>query len=278
MFKHFNLKNNLKTIIMKRTLLLSAITIMGIFAVNAQTVWNFGSDATSFPVSAGIGAGPDVSKYVNGLGIHTGTVTNTNMGAVNASAKTFGTFSFTNRFQFNGAGYTGATDADVTPTVAGTNFFTPTQRYLTINVSGNSTIYAIGITGSAASSRKMFITNGISLIGTMAFPAGSAVNDATVNYTGPATKLYLFCNASCNLHYLSATNVVLTSVNQILADKGVIFNGTEIVNSKGLSLEVYSVLGKRVSSSKSTISTSNFQKGIYFVRAAGLNEALKITI
>lgn len=265
---------------------------MTVFAINAQTttIWNFGADATNFPASSGLAAGtgtpisvPGGTRTVLGLTASAGLAASANMAAINASTKTFTdvnntVYNFTNRFQFNGGGYSGAADTQTSPTA-----FTPIQRYLSFQVSGNSTIYAIGISGSSSATnpRTIFVTDGSSLIGSLIFPAlATTLSDATVTYTGPATTLYMFCNASCNLYYLSATNVVVqtTAVNQVLSDKGVSFNGTEISNIKGLALEVYSVLGKRVASSMTSISTANFQKGIYIVRAAGSNDSLKICI
>ncbi len=93
---------------MKKTLLILSVLFITVLSISAQgvsKVWNFGGDATKFPLSAGIGAGPDKSVYVDGLGIHTGSLTGTNMGAITASSKTFGSFTFVNRFQFNGGGY-----------------------------------------------------------------------------------------------------------------------------------------------------------------------------
>ena len=278
---------------MKKTLLLSALALMSIIALNAQTkIWNLGGDPTvtangspAFPLTTGIGIGdgsagnPAFPVMINGLGI-TGISTNLNMGGVNASVKSFTdassvTYNFVNRFQFNGAGYTGALNTDVTPSV-----FVPTQRFLSFNVAGNSIIYAIGVTGSSTSARAMFVTDGTKLIGSMAFPAATVYNDATVNYTGPATTLYVFCNSSINLALLSATNYVATStaVKTVLADQGVTFNGTEIVNSKGLAIEVYSVLGKQVATSNMNISTTNFQKGVYIVRLKGTSDSMKIAL
>lgn len=269
------------------------MAFVAILAVNAQTtkIWNMGGDPTvaaagapAFPITTGIGTGdgttgnPAFPVMINGLGI-TGISTNANMGGVNASAKTFTdansvSYSFVNRFQFNGAGYANAVNTDATPSVN-----MPTQRYLSFQVSGNSKVYAIGVTGSNSSDRAMFVTDGTNYVGKIAFPSGTgALNDGTVNYTGPAATLYVFCNASCNLTLLSATNVVSTSINTILADKGVSFNGTEILNSKGLAIEVYNIIGKKVASSMTSISTSNFQKGIYVVRVSGSNDSLKICI
>ena len=276
---------------MKKTLLFTALAFIVILGVNAQTtIWNLGGDPTvatngapAFPLSAGIGTGdgttgnPAFPVVINGLSI-TGISTNVNMGAVNASVKPFTdannvTYSFANRFQNNGGGYAGATDVDATPTVN-----MPTQRYLSFKVTGNSKIYIIGISGSSSSARKIFVTNGSTLIGSVSFPAATVLNDGTVNYTGPATTIYLFSNASINLTYLSATNYVATSVSSIISDRGVSFNGTEILNTNGLSLEVYSVLGKKVASSTTTIPTANFQKGVYIVRVSGTNDSLKICI
>jgi len=278
---------------MKKTLLLSAMILLATIAVNAQTkIWNMGGDPTvsangapAFALSSGIGTGdgsagnPAYPVIINGLGI-TGLSTSATMGGVNASAKTFTdansvSYSFANRFQFAGGGYGSAAATDATPLVN-----MPTQRYLSFNVSGNSKVYAIGITGTSSTAKKIFVTNGTTLIGTMDFPAASVLNDATVNYTGPATTLYIFCNASCNLYLLSATNYVATStgVSTVLADKGISFNGTEISNTKNLPVEVYNVLGKKVASSSASIATTNFVKGVYIVRVAGASDSLKISI
>lgn len=271
---------------MKKTLLLFAIVILA-FGLNAQTtkVWNLGGDATlaatspAFPVTAGIGTGdgtagnPAFPVMIDGLAI-TGIASNVNMGAVNASSKSFGTYTFPNRFQFNGGGYTGAGAGDAAPLVN-----MPTQRFVSFNVGGNSTVYIIGVTGSNSSERKLFVTDGTNLVGSVTFPAGSgALNDGTVTYTGPAATLYLFCNSACNLTYISATNYVTTSVKTVLTDKGVAFNGSDITNVKGLEIEVFNVLGKSIAKANTSISTANFQRGIYIVRIAGTNETLKFSI
>lgn len=280
---------------MKKTLLLSAMILLASIAVNAQTtkIWNLGGDPTlatngspAFPVTAGIGNGtgttgnPAFPVIINGLGI-TGISTNTNMGAVNASVKTFTSpttsvaYSFVNRFQNNGAGYSGAAATDATPTAN-----MPIQRYISFNVSGPSAIYVLGVSGSSSSTtRAIFLSDGTNYYGSIVFPDATNITEGKINYTGSsAATLYLYSNASLNLYLISATNVAATAVNQVLSDKGVSFNGTEITNSKGLALEVYNVLGKRVASSMTSIPTTNFQKGVYIVRAAGSIDSLKICI
>ena len=224
---------------MKKILLLAlvAISLNGF----AQTVWNF----SDFATSAGIGA--DQSVFINGLGIHGGSIgTKTDMGVIEANSKTFTSpttttnFTFTQRFKFNGGGYSGAAATDVTPTV-----MMPTQRYLSFQVTGNSNIYAIGVTGSNTSTRTIFVTDGSKLIGSLIFPGQESgtppLNEALISYTGDATTLYVFCNAAVSLFYLSATNVVVSSVNNTNIHKTVVSEklfdvlGREVNNkSKGL--------------------------------------------
>jgi len=279
---------------MKKTLLLSAIILMAYVAVNAQTttIWNMGGDPTvvtngsaAWPLNTGLATGTATTyggtETINGLTVTTGMIATSSLcGVVAASVKNFTSpttstvYAFANRFLLNGAGYTGAVNTDVTPTLN-----MPTQKYASFQVSGNSTVYMIGVTGSSSSARKMFLTDGTNFVGSVDFPSGTSnVNEGTISYTGPAATLYLFGNASVPLYYLSATNVIITGVNPILADKGIRFNGTEVVNSNGLDIEMYNMLGKRVATSKTNISTTNFQKGIYVVRVAGINDYLKIII
>jgi hypothetical protein len=168
---------------MKRKLLFIALAIFTMTAYGQVTVWNVGNDEEKFPVSAGIAAGSSV--YVDGLGIHSGAAT---------SPTTSTAYTFVNRFKFNGGGYSGSSDADTEPSTK-----EPTQRYLTINVEGNSTLYFIGITGSSSSSRKMFVTDGTNLVGTIDFPAAKNLNEGTVEYTGGAATLYIYCNAAIYL-------------------------------------------------------------------------------
>lgn len=274
---------------MKKTLLLATTLMIASMGLSAQTVWNFGNDATNFTVSTGLANGvgnpatsPGGTKTVNGLTICAGLVSETSTspcGVVSASAKTFTSpttstaYTFVNRFMLNGAGYTGAANTDAAPLV-----FTPTLRYATFAVSGNSTIYLIGVTGSNGSARNAFITDGSKLIGTVSYPASNvSLSEGTINYEGPATTLYLYFNASIALYYMSATNVVTTtSVDQVFSDKGISYNGSQISNSKALKLSVYDVTGKHILSANTNVSTAALAKGIYMVKAEGVEGALKI--
>jgi len=252
---------------MKKTLLLISVTILISIGLNAQE-WNFGNDLVNFPVNAGIPSGSALT--INGLLITAGGSGVTNMGQVEASIKTFGTTTYQNRFKFNGAGYSGAAATDDIPKVN-----MPTQRYISFAVTGNSTIKVHGLTGSSGSDRKIFITDGTNFIGSLPMPGTAPTEEVTYDYTGSAKTLYMFGNASFNLYYLKVS--LITSVTQIPNDIGVSFNGSQILNEKGLKLEVYNVLGKLITRSSSTVSTSNFPKGVYIVRIRESNGVLKFS-
>lgn len=204
---------------MKKTLLFMAVVIFTAFSLNAageKKIWNFGGDPTvgnAWATTAGIGIGdgtannPAFPVMINGLGLF-GISSNANFGGINASAKTFTdasnvSYSFVNRFQTNGAGYASAAPSDATPLVN-----MPIQRYFIINVAGNSTIYMIGVTGSNSSDRKMFVTDGTTLIGSVAFPAGTGLlNDGSVTYTGAIQENVLVIDRKTQPQLLSETPV-----------------------------------------------------------------------
>lgn len=249
---------------MKKTLLLSAIALVAFVSVNAQgvtKVWNFSE--------APFGASPSVvltsTSTVDGLTVGTD---GTALFTLTANTKTIDGVTYTYRLQTGGGG------APVAPSLI------PTTRYLAFNVGGQSTINVGMMSSNATSTRTLIIVNeNQSVIDSIVNIDGAAAAKYTYTYTGAASKIYLYSRSSgINYYYVSATNVVMTSVKSILADKGVSFNGVEITNSNGLELEVYNVLGKKVASAATTISTKGFQKGVYIVRVKGSNDALKFSI
>jgi len=247
---------------MKRTLLFTAIACMTVFGVNAQTVWNFSN--------APFGATPTVvftSTFTTPDGLTVGT-DGTNLFTLEANGKTIDGVAYTQRLK------TGGSCSPVAPSKI------PVTRYLAFDVSGPSTINIGMISSSSGATRTLIVVNANeSVLDSVVNISGTTASTYTYNYTGAASKIYLYSRSSgINYYYLSATSVVITSLNQILTDKGVSFNGSEICNTKGLSLEVYNVLCKRVASSMTSIPTANFQKGIYIVRASGMNNSLKICI
>ena len=101
----------------------------------------------------------------------------------------------------------------------------------------------------------------------------------TWKYTATATEAIFAVSAGgCVINSIKTGAEVLTTTTKISVNNFISFNGKEILNTKGLSLEVYNVLGKKVAGSLTSISTANFQKGVYIVRASGMNDSLKICI
>lgn len=212
---------------MKRKLLfLASATLFAFSSINAQNYeWTFGNDLTNFPV----GAGYSETTVINNLTIVPGNNV-TNMGQVDASKKSFGDASYVNRFKFNGTGYSGAKVTDEVPTVN-----MPTQRYISFPVTGAVTIAAQAITGSTDALRRIFVTDGENLIGTMLTDGTSNVAEYKVEYTGAAATLYLFCNQAVNLYNLKVTTNTGSSIENAETDKGQV-----------IAVEYYSLTGQKV--------------------------------
>jgi len=168
-------------------------------------------------------------------------------------------------------GKTQLASGGLTVKTAGT--LTITNSYNTSDWTASVSTATAGTTGSftayTGASTDLFTNVSVSTIASASAPYTTTVG----NYKIKATTFAGANSAGDPRWYLTAT-----AVKQVLTDKGVSFNGTEIVNAKGLSLEVYSVLGKRVASSLTSIPTTNFQKGVYIVRVSGTNDSLKICI
>jgi hypothetical protein len=179
---------------MKKNVLVLVMVAFAAFGLNAQNYdWNF-SIPEDFPVVAGY---TDVTT-IKGLTLH--PMIGTNFGAITAGTATVDGISYTHRFQFNGGGYSGSSDAHLTPPAN-----MPTQRYVSFPVNGDVTVDVVGTTGSSTSDRKIFMTDGTNYIGAFDYAAADGKLKRTLNYTGGATTLYLFCNAACNVYHIIVT-------------------------------------------------------------------------
>ncbi|NDV46392.1 hypothetical protein D0T49_04975 [Paludibacter sp. 221] len=83
-------------------------------------------------------------------------------------------------------------------------------------------------------------------------------------------------NGNINIYAVEWIPAGVSSVSNPIADV-VYFNGTEIVNENGLSLQVYNTVGSLVRTSNSNITMTDLQSGVYIVRAEGVKGALKIS-
>ncbi len=252
---------------MKKTLLFAFAIALSSTFVSGQGVsktWNFSNSP--------FGATPTVSfasTFTHDMMVF--ATDGTAQWSLDANNKTLSEIAYTHRLKSGGGGAP-AVDSNI-----------PTTRYLAINVGGNSTIKFGMMSSSSSAERALRIVNEAGeLLTTITGIGGAAIAEYTYEYVGAPTKLYFYSEASgINFYVISATNVVApatSSTNNTFKNNEVYFNGTEIVNSKNIALEVFNVLGKRVLTSSSNISTRELSQGIYIIRAEGSKEVLKIKI
>lgn len=256
---------------MKKTLLLT-LAIVATFSINAQKIWNFSNTpfGTAVPTYS-------TTTVADGLTIMASASATVVVDANSKKNLTASATNFTHRIKLGGSG---SPDKSTAP-------YLPTTRALVFNVSGPGSINVCCLSSSGSVDRKLTITNGTDSLGFISAPgtytdaAANTVGFETFNYTGGAGTLYIYSPSSgVNIYYIEVTSYsgVFSKLTNFLADKGVSLNGKEIVNSKKQALEIFNVLGKKVLSSSENVSLKDFQKGIYIVRVAGSNEALKFSI
>ena len=248
-----------------KKILLGAILLAGATTMFAQKTWNF-SETGKFPVQT-----ITTTTTIDGLKIMATTDATV---AIDANTKKNGTYSFTQRLKYGGSG--GFTAE---------NRYMPTTRALVFQVSGPGTITVCCLSSSSSANRRLILTNGIDSISSFSAPGtysdadGNTVPMETFNYTGGAATLYLYSVSSGVNIYLLDVSSAINIVDFINTPKTSIFfsfNGSEIVNAKGLPLQVFNASGKEVvSSSETTIPTTQLSKGVYIVREVGTENALK---
>ena len=128
---------------------------------------------------------------------------------IEANNKSLDGYSFTKRFKTGGGGF---------DTAAGDDEFMPTRRYLAFNVPGNAiiTVYAMSSSSSAGNERAMIVSNGSEIIKEEIGIGGSAIEKRVVEYTGPATDIYLYSRSGgLNFYGVGVFSSVSTSTSDI---------------------------------------------------------------
>ena len=265
------LNQQLNIFIMKKKLLLLILPVLfTALSVNAQTkVWDFGNDVVTWPLNAGIGNNEIVKDQLGLFPI----LTNTNFGAVTASAASFTDgFTAVNRFQLNGGG--GGTAGNLLPT----------QRYVYFTVDGACTVKVWFKTGSNGSARTVLCTNGTELLGSGTSIGGITPVDLVIFTANVSTaqaavgKIYIYGDTtSSNLYKIEVTGANVTT--PALATKSFqkelditvytknnkIFLSNIKSNTK---VNVYNVLGTLVKSAQVDADTIlDINSGIYIVNA-----------
>lgn len=260
---------------MKKTLLLSAITIMSTFALNAQNhLLTF--ENLYQQIITGIAAGTDPATYVTvgapkillnqdrTVGIFTLVSPSTRTFRMDSCNATFVGHSHNARIRLEPNGASNTTN--------GRKIYIDCPAAGTLTVGCWTTTAARGYTVEDAT-------------GTVISNANASMSAVTETLNLPlhvyniTTAGRIVLNPNAGFYYGFVEFVVGgTSVKNVLADKGITYNGSLISNSNELEVEVYNILGKKLISSTTSISTKNFMKGIYVVRIAGSNDAMKISI
>jgi len=253
--------------------------LLAVLSINAQTtVWDFGNSTSSingaapiasWPLNAGIGS---AEMVVDKLGLFPIT-TNTNFGAVTASAASFTDgYTAVNRFQLNGGG--GGTAGNLLPT----------QRYVYFTVNGACTVKVWFKTGSNGSARTVLCTNGTTLLGSGtsiggATPVDLVIFTATISAAQAAAgKIYIYGDTtSSNLYKIEVSGATVTTPTlanksfQKELDVTVYAKQNKIFLSQLKSktdVNVYSVLGTLVQSVQVEGDTSiDINAGVYIVNA-----------
>ena len=250
-----------------RKILLTSFTLMFALAfVNAQKTWNFSNSPFGAAVTY------SANTTVDGLLIMAGSSTTV---AIDANAKKNGDLSFTYRIKMGGS----ATFDAATPNL-------PTSRALAFGVTGPGTIQIAALSSSSSADRTLNISDGNSVLGTFNAPGsftdanGNNVELQTFNYTGGAGTIYIYSPSSgVNIYYLSAATYSPSSTKTILDKSNFTIKENEISNENNYQVEIYSVVGKQMMiSSESVISTSSLPKGIYILKAKGLEGGVKFAI
>jgi len=263
---------------MKKTLLFSILaTICSTISYSQTKIWDFGNDATTWPLSSGISN----EVIIDNLGLFP-IATNTNFGAVTAQNNTFSDgYTSVNRFQMNGGG--GVTAPD----------YMPIQRYLYFDVDSDCVVKVWFKTGSNGAVRTVMVTDGTSLVGSGTTNSGSNTDTAiiTANYTGTGGRLYIYGDGTAN--NLMKVQVTGANVNTTLSNENfetpittkVFSDGSKIFLTNILSnteVKVYSVTGALVKSFNTT-SDTDFQldQGLYIVNvksAEGAQKSVKVLL
>jgi len=237
---------------MKKIVLLVAFAATVFAASAVDKTWIF-DGSSAFGTGPGL-TGAQETKTIDGLTFNNGTNTNTNFCAITTNTKTINGVTYTHRMQTNGAGFAGGADQGV-----------PTQRYLSFNVNGNSTIQYAFITGSSSATRSIIISDGTSVLNSLS--DSNTGTYGSYSYTGGAATLYVYGDAAINIYMLAVTNLT-AAVQQVSADL-LAKQGDALVNPTGLEVEVLSVTGTSVlKSSDLTISLATLPKGIYIAKTS----------
>lgn len=247
---------------MKKTLLISTLIIAALATATAQTQKEWTFEKAPFEVKS-----YTANTDLDGLTILAASGKNVD---IDANNKKNGDYSFTHRLKLGGAA---TIDKATAP-------WLPTERAIKFSVSGPGLIKIAALSSSSSADRRLILSNGTDSLFNFAAPGTYSVDGNTVplesyQYTGGAATLYLWSPSSGVNIYLVSAPATQTSVEKIQIP-GIAYNGREITNANKVRIEVYNLLGNKVAETSANLSMERFNRGIYFIKAEGSKEVMKI--
>lgn len=246
------------------------VALIATLAIYGQKTWNFSESPFVAPWDY------ETSTVVDGLTIiENGTnsqKTSIRVENLSAGSRIYDTYSFTQFLRIN---------------AGGVENFIPQNSGISFPVSGPGTIRFVAIAASSTATISVVLSDGTQQL--KAFNV-SGTNEQDISdhlfeyeYTGDAGKIYLYTTRarSFNVYLLEATSFdeTATSNKQIQANSSnVFYNGSEVINTTGLKLNLYNAMGKLVRTTKSNMQVNDLTKGIYIVRVSESNRSFKIVL
>lgn len=261
---------------MKKIFTLTAAVLAAV-SVYADKTWNFSDWDNNSGLKNGV---------YNGLGVYAcspdATTQINNMGVVEASEASFtaafgdDAAAFTKRFKFNGNGVGSDATSDVLPT----------QRYVYFDVEPGLNTLKIWWRTGGSGARTLVVSDGTKKLGELTIDKSTADNGdkgllKIENFVVTArTRIYIYClNGTNNLYQIDFKGTLAeieTGIQETMAEAGVRYNGNVILNEARREMTVFNALGKMVASTTEDFNMSQMPAGVYVVRVAGINGALKI--
>jgi len=113
--------------------------------------------------------------------------------------------------------------------------------------------------------------------GSVAIQSSGANAYLVMSFPVLPNKTYVVGCIGSKLMLRGVNYIVTTAVKQFPRDKGVSFNGNQVLNEKGQKIELYNMSGKLIARTSSSISTNNLPNGVYIVRIVGSTGVMKFS-
>ena len=194
---------------------------------------------------------------------------------VDANAKVLGDMSFTHRLKLGGSGGFDAAGQ-------------PLNRVLSFDVTGNTKITVAAMSASGTADRVLNLaSNHKDSIFARFTALGASLTQGVYNYTGGATKIFLYSpNSGVNVYYIksepltTAISQIVTSANEVNIYPNPATGKVYVDFNRPIQVAVYNIAGsllksKLIQSKYDYISIDDLQPGVYLIRSQNDNTFAK---